>query len=84
MADIKRDDQMTDEESYVARAVEDAIRAHGPNAPLTVARAAIRALDLYRTRSGVTDRPAASDFTFPTVERTGPTVRELNRSGKVA
>jgi hypothetical protein len=60
---------MSSEESCAAKAVEDAIRVHGPNAPLTIARAVIRAVDTYRFQKATPDREQNYEFRFPTVER---------------
>ena len=60
---------MSGEESCAAKAVEDAIRVHGPNAPLTIARAVIRAVDTYRSRNAAPDREQNHEFRFPSVVR---------------
>ena len=60
---------MTNEETHVAKVVEETIRVHGPNAPLTIARAAIRAIDIYRTQNAPKDNQRSYGFRFPAVER---------------
>jgi hypothetical protein len=60
---------MTNEETHVAKAVEETIRVHGPNAPLTIARAAIRAVDIYRMQNAPKDSQQGYGFRFPAVER---------------
>jgi hypothetical protein len=68
--------RMTSEETHVAKAVEETIRVHGPNAPLTIARAAIRAVDIYRMQTASTDDRPSHGFRFPPVERNGTVERD--------
>lgn len=69
---------MSGEESCAAKAVEDAIRVHGPNAPLTIARAVIRAVETYRSQNSPPDRGQTYEFRFPTVVRVA-SARDENR-----
>jgi hypothetical protein len=68
---------MSGEESQAAQAVEDAIRMHGPNAPLTIARAVIRAVDAFRSRNAAPARDQHYEFRFPAVERSASTSDEF-------
>jgi hypothetical protein len=60
---------MSGEESCAAKAVEDAIRMYGPKAPLTIARAVIRAIDIYRSQNASPVQAQNLEFKFPAVVR---------------
>jgi hypothetical protein len=60
---------MSGEESCAAKAVEDAIRMYGPKAPLTIARAVIRAVDIYRSQNANPVQAQHLEFKFPAVVR---------------